>query len=186
MPTSVFRGVRRCALLASAIAVLACAPARAAAECPGAQRVPALKVSDADLRALACVVNRERRRRGRQALRRVDPLDRAAALHAADMVQRDYFDHRSPGGSMPADRARAMGYANDARSWGVAEDLAWGAGSLASPASIVRTWLTSPPHRAVLLAPRFADAGVGIAAGAPLTGIAGAATYTLMVGRVGA
>lgn len=181
MPTSVSRRARRSALLASAVAALAGAPAQAAGECPGAERVPSPTVSAADLRALACVVNHERRRRGRPALRRVRTLDRAAARHSADMVARGYFDHRSPGGSVPADRARDAGYLHGARSWRVAENIAWGAGTAATPASIVRAWLRSPPHRAILLAGGVSDAGVGIASGAPRGGVSRGATYTLLV-----
>ena len=42
-----------------------------------------------------------------------------------------------------------------------------GSGGRATPASIVRSWLTSPGHRAILLDGRYKDLGVGIALGAP-------------------
>jgi uncharacterized protein YkwD len=45
------------------------------------------------------------------------------------------------------------------------EDLAWGAGREALPASIVRAWMDSPMHRSVLLDCRFSHLGVGVAAG---------------------
>ena len=185
MPPSVSRLTRRSAVLASAFAALVSVPAQAAGECPGAERVPSPAVSAADLRSLACAVDHERRRRGRPALRRVRTLDRAAARHSADMGARGYFDHRSPGGSMPADRARDTGYLHGARSWRVAENIAWGAGPAATPASIVQTWLRSPPHRAILLAGDVPDAGVGIASGAPQGGMSRGATYTLLVGSTG-
>jgi uncharacterized protein YkwD len=174
---------RRCALLAIALVALACAPAQAARQCPGADDVPFPQVSDADISALQCVVNRERERRGLRRLDRTRSLDRASAQHSSDMAQNDYFDHRSPGGSTPAERARSAGYLSGARSWRVGENLAWGTGPLATPNSIVKAWLNSPPHRELMLSRGFADFGLGIAAGAPQAGVTGGATYTMLMGR---
>jgi uncharacterized protein YkwD len=174
---------RRCALLAIALVALSCAPAQAARHCPGADDVPFPQVSDADISALQCVVNRERERRGLRRLDRTRSLDRASAQHSSDMAQNDYFDHRSPGGSTPAERARSAGYLNGARSWRVGENLAWGTGPLATPNSIVKAWLNSPPHRELMLSRGFADFGLGIAPGAPQAGVAGGATYTMLMGR---
>jgi uncharacterized protein YkwD len=174
---------RRCALLTIALVALACAPAQAATRCPGANSVPLPSVTEADIAALACVVNRERLQRGLPALDRTRSLDHASARHSADMARRNYFDHPSPGGSTPAARARSAGYIGHARSWTVGETLAWGTGRLATPDSIVRGWLNSPPHRELMLSPRFADFGLGIAAGAPQPGVSGGATYTMMLGR---
>ena len=46
----------------------------------------------------------------------------------------------------------------------------------ATPASIVRSWLRSPGHRAILLDGRYDDVGIGIALGAPVGG--SGATFT--------
>jgi uncharacterized protein YkwD len=181
-PTIAITG-RRCALPAIALVALACAPAQAATRCPGANDVPFPQATDADVAALQCVVNRERARRGLRDLDRTRSLDQAAARHSSDMARNDYFDHRSPGGSMPADRARNAGYLSGASSWQVGETLAWGTGPLATPASIVRSWLNSPPHRELLLSRSFADFGLGIAPGAPQAGVSGGATYTVLLGR---
>ena len=54
------------------------------------------------------------------------------------------------------------------RSWSVGENLAWGTGVLATPRATVRAWMHSPDHRANLLDRRFADVGIGVAAGAPI------------------
>jgi uncharacterized protein YkwD len=175
---------RRCVLLSIALVAVACAPAQAAKRCPGANSAPLPSVTDADIAALECVVNRERQERGLPALDRTGSLDRAAARHSSDMARRNYFDHRSPGGSTPAARARHAGYMSHARSWTVGETLAWGTGRLATPNSIVDSWLKSPPHRELMLDRRFADFGLGIAAGAPQRGVSGGATYTMLLGRV--
>jgi uncharacterized protein YkwD len=174
---------RRCALLPIALVALACAPAQAAKRCTGANDVPFPQVSAAEVAALECVVNRERERRGLRPLDRTRSLDRAATGHSSDMARNDYFDHRSPGGSTPAARARSAGYMSGARSWRVGENLAWGTGALATPNSIVESWLKSPAHRELMLSRGFADFGLGIASGAPQAGVSGGATYTMLMGR---
>jgi uncharacterized protein YkwD len=187
-PVFVAQQARRCALLAIALVAIACAPAQAARphaakHCAGANDVPFPEVTAADIEALECVVNRERERRGLRELDRTRSLDRASDRHSSDMARNDYFDHRSPTGSTPADRARNAGYMSGASSWRVGETLAWGTGTLATPNSIVDSWLKSPGHRELLLDRRFDDFGLGIAAGAPRSGVSGGATYTMLLGR---
>jgi uncharacterized protein YkwD len=76
----------------------------------------------------------------------------------------------------PAQRINRAGYLGGTSTWTVGETIAWGRGGSASPASIVRSWLQSPPHRAILLDARYHDVGIGIAAGVPKGG--GGATFT--------
>ena len=62
----------------------------------------------------------------------------------------------------------------------VAEDIAWGTLSLATPRSIVAGWMASPRHRVNILNPGFRSTGVGVSPHAPASfaeGQAGA-TYT--------
>jgi uncharacterized protein YkwD len=81
----------------------------------------------------------------------VDPvLERAAVAHSADMVRRQYFDH-----GPFASRLRAFG----ARGPRFGETLSWTSGMGAR--SIIADWLSSPPHRAILLRPGFIRVGVG-------------------------
>jgi uncharacterized protein YkwD len=108
-------------------------------------------------RALLCLVNRQRARAGRRALRVNSRLALAARRHAADMARRGYFDHMSPAGRSPMTRARAVGWRGS-----IGEVLASSCGSLSTPAATVAAWLASPPHRAVLLG-HLKVAGTGIA-----------------------
>lgn len=64
-------------------------------------------------------------------------------------------------------RIEDTAYARGARSWALAENLAWGAGSAASPAEIVDTWMGSAAHRANILDAGLRDVGLGIATGTP-------------------
>ncbi len=87
----------------------------------------------------------------------LDPtLIRAARSHSLDMLRRDYFAH----GSF---LSRMLSF--NARGPVVGENLAWGAGSFASPATVIREWLQSPEHRRNLLRPGYRRIGIGAAIG---------------------
>jgi uncharacterized protein YkwD len=131
--------------------------------------------------AVRCLVNRARVAQGLRRLRQSGALARAAGGHARDMVRRDFFEHTTPGGLTPADRAQRAGY----RGLVVGETIAFAVGDDATPAGAVRGWLDSPSHRAVLLDRGMRHAGVGVADGAPAegAGVSGAATIVLDVGR---
>jgi uncharacterized protein YkwD len=45
------------------------------------------------------------------------------------------------------------------------ENLAWGSGSYAEPATIISEWLASPEHRANLLRPGWTRIGIGLVRG---------------------
>jgi uncharacterized protein YkwD len=99
------------------------------------------------------------------------------------MVAEHFFGHVAPNGSTLRARVSASGYLRGARAWSAGENIAWGAGRDATPASIVRAWMNSPGHRENILTAGFRDIGIGIALGAP--GGAGglrAATYTTEFG----
>lgn len=89
-------------------------------------------------------------------------LQRAAEAHTRDMIDRDYFSHNTKGsGKTSAARIRSAGYGY--RTAG--ENIAWGSGSLGSPASIFKSWMNSPGHRANILNKNFKEIGIGAAKG---------------------
>jgi uncharacterized protein YkwD len=90
------------------------------------------------------------------------------------MVRRHYFSHVSLSGSTFLQRIKRTGYLRRARSWSAGENIAWGSGGYATPRSIVRAWMNSPPHRENILNGRFREIGLGVARGAPR---GGGATY---------
>ena len=118
-------------------------------------------------------------------MRRDPRLRRAALAHAEDMVRRRYFRHDSLDGATFLSRIAERRYAPVRRGFRAGENLAWGAGRDGSPQAIVRAWMTSPPHRRVLLTRRFRDVGIGIRHGAPVRTAEPAATYVAEFGRVG-
>jgi uncharacterized protein YkwD len=154
--------------------------------CRGAE-TQALEAPSGAVRALRCVVNQVRRDRALPILRRRWRLDEAASRHVEDMVAREYFSHTSPGGATIVDRVRRSGYLEPGRAWRLGETLAWGTGSRSTPAAVVRAWLHSPRHGALLLDARFRDVGIGVAGGVPveLDGPAPGATFGLVLGVLG-
>jgi uncharacterized protein YkwD len=117
--------------------------------------------------ALVCEIARVRAKRDLRQLDRDERLAKAARRHAADMVDRHYFSHYSPGGADVADRARRTGYARRACSWRLGEVLAWGVGGRSTAAGTIRAWMDSPGHRRILISTRYSDLGVGTVAGTP-------------------
>jgi len=91
------------------------------------------------------------------------------------MVRQGFFSHTAPGGRTLSDRLRAARYGHAAA---VGEALAWGQGDRAAPRAIVRAWMHSAPHRAVLLGRNYRHVGIGVALGSPYDrSLRGSATY---------
>jgi uncharacterized protein YkwD len=159
--------------LAAASAVLALAAPSALAACAGDDVAP----GDAGAAAATlCLLNQQRAAHGLGPFSGSAVLDKAADGFAQDMVARRFFDHVSPGGGTFMDRIKAAGWVAGG-SWSAGENIAWGSGSLATPAEIVDGWMHSPGHRANILNGSFTQIGIGIAAGAPQAGVRDAGTY---------
>lgn len=111
--------------------------------------------------AIVREVNRERRRRGLRRLRTSPRLAWVARDQTLDQLRFDRLDHASSDGTSPSARIHRV-----VRARASGETIAFasvGAGS-GAPA-IVRLWMSSPPHAAVLLSPRFGRIGIGRARG---------------------
>jgi uncharacterized protein YkwD len=118
---------------------------------------------------LLTAVNQTRQAHGLPPFRASRNLMRSARRYSHYMLARDYFGHMN--------RIRVSW---SRWSW-VGEDLAIYPGWDTRVGSVVRSWMRSPPHRAVLLGTRFRAAGVGYAHGK--MGRRRATTVTLHVGR---
>jgi uncharacterized protein YkwD len=114
------------------------------------------------------LVNQDRRARGLSPLVRDPIAEQAAQLHAQDMLQRQFFDHRTPEGSKPRDRYRMVG--GNPRT-GIGENIYW----IENPAlrglsfslaqHLQRGWMNSPGHRENILTANYTGFGYGIAFG---------------------
>jgi len=157
------------------------APAAQAADCPGANLLPALASVPTAKAATLCLLNGERAARGLAPLATEATLESAATAYAEAMVQQRFFDHVSPGGQTL--RQRLASYVASANSFVTGENLAWGVGALATPDSIVKNWMASPGHRDNVLNGQFREIGVGIVGGTPIGSLpAISATYTTEFG----
>jgi uncharacterized protein YkwD len=150
----------------------------AATTCAVADATPAYANPQTIARATLCAVNAERRSHGLAPLRFNARLATAARHHSQDMVRRHYFSHVSLGGAKLASRVRQTGYMRSVSAWHVGETLAWGLGKLGSPGAVVRSWMGSPQHRAIILTPSFREVGIGVARGVPAAAQAPGCTYT--------
>jgi uncharacterized protein YkwD len=127
---------------------------------------PAERLGLARTRQLTlCLLNAERARAGLTPLRSEQRLELAAQRYAADMVERDFFDHTDPGGLDPQDRILMAGYPS-INAW-TGENLAWGEGSESAPLEIVDTWMHSPGHKRNILRAEFLEIGIGVEFAAP-------------------
>lgn len=142
--------------------------------CPGARRRSGARARRV---AIGCLVNRARTRAGLRGFAWNRALARAATRHASDMARRGYFAHQRSGGPSVAGRARAAGF----RGRRVGEAIAYGCGSSSTPLAIVRMWLASAPHRAILLSHR-SRVGIGVAGRPPVRCGGRGATYVLDAG----
>ncbi|HET8950930.1 MAG TPA: CAP domain-containing protein [Solirubrobacteraceae bacterium] len=146
----------------------------AAQPCPGARRRSGERARRV---AVGCLVNKARTAAGLRGFAWSRSLGRAATRHARDMSRHRFFAHQRAGGPSLARRARAAGF----RGSNVGEAIGYGCGSLSTPAAIVRMWLASPPHRAILLS-RRGRVGIGVAGRPPRSCGGRGATYVLDAG----
>jgi uncharacterized protein YkwD len=170
-------------LFLAAAAASSSPAATAQASCAHAAAQPAHLSRPAADHALQCLINDARRAHGLRPVRAERHLGSAAQGHASAMATQDFFAHDAPSGETMQNRVERAGYLRGARAWWLGEALAWGRDAMGSPVAILRGLLGSPPHRAILLDPRFRDLGIGVARGAPSGRGRGALTVTLDFGR---
>jgi uncharacterized protein YkwD len=150
-------------------AALVCAAALYAADASGRQGAPACanagtpssQLSKEQARnAMRCLINEERG--GRRSLRLHRELNRAAAKHSRRMREDDCLLHACAG--EPSSLAvRLRNYLRGASRTRYAEVIAVNVAA-APPRVIVNQWMTSAPHRKLVLG-RFKHMGVGVATG---------------------
>ncbi|MEU7823398.1 sigma-70 family RNA polymerase sigma factor [Catellatospora sp. NPDC049133] len=138
----------------SAAASPSVSPSAAASVRPSPTKAAAPSTLEGQMLAL---VNQARKSAGCGALRAEPKLDKAARLHSADMVKRNYFSHTTPDGVSPWDRAKAAGYDQPS-----AENIA--AGNATAKATM-QQWMNSPGHKANILNCSYKAMGVGRATG---------------------
>jgi uncharacterized protein YkwD len=152
-----------------------------AAGCPGADKGPRKMSSKRAAKIVVCLLNKQRKKRGKGHVSGHGQLAEAARGHSRRMQRADCFSHECPGEAPLTKRYQRSDYLPCKCSWGAAENIAWGAGRKGSPRKIVDAWMHSPPHRANILG-SYEHVGVGVRWGSPSKRKARAGTYTLDFG----
>lgn len=107
------------------------------------------------------LVNDARSRVGAPPLKSSERLVLASRGHSYDMALRNYLGHDGPAGDTPAERARGVGVDATALGEDLYMDHSTDRAKLAE--RTVQEWLGKPERRAIMLAPKFATTGVGVA-----------------------
>jgi uncharacterized protein YkwD len=157
----------RTALLACSAVICCCV---VIAWQPGAAQAKSAGL-DRTERKVVKLVNRIRARHGLRRLRASGALARAANDHTGDILRTDVLSHCSSDGTPMATRVRRYTGAD----W-VGENIAEVTRKGSAARRVVRMWMASPGHRAVLLSPSGRRIGVGKRAG--MLGSAKRAVFT--------
>lgn len=104
-------------------------------------------------------INAARAQHGLGRLQLSRRLRSAASFHSNEMARDGFFSHDSADGSSPWKRLARFYSSTGYRRWQVGETLLWYAPGVDATGA-VHDWLTSPDHRAILLAPAFREIGV--------------------------
>jgi uncharacterized protein YkwD len=104
-------------------------------------------------------INSLRGARGLRPLRVSRGLTAAATYHTNQMGFRGFFEHESANGAPFWKRIERFYPSRAGRSWSVGENILWGSPDI-SPASGVREWMLSPPHRENLLSREWREIGI--------------------------
>ena len=102
------------------------------------------------------LINEARTKAGVSALKLDTVLCEIASIKAQDMVDNNYFNHKSPKWGSSGDMLKAFGVSYSCRG----ENIAYGA---YNAAQVFSDWIDSPPHYDNLLDSEFTKAGVGYA-----------------------
>lgn len=159
------------------------APAARAA-CPGADVRPSGANAATVEQATLCLVNQIRAAHRLGALRSNEQLVGVADSQVSTMVRWNYFADVRPSGQTPLSLVVGTSYPVHAADVAVGQNIAWGTSRYSSPRHIVREWMNSPPHRAIILTSEYRDAGVAVAPELPDVLKAGrrGATYAMEFG----
>jgi uncharacterized protein YkwD len=112
-------------------------------------------------RSILRLINAQRGQNGLGGLRASGALSRAADAHSRDMAGRGFFDHTSSDGTSFNTRVRRY-----TRMGTIGETLAVTSRRRGAASGVVAMWMSSAPHRAIVLHPGFSRVGVALRWGA--------------------
>ena len=104
-------------------------------------------------------LNRTRRAFGLDGLKVSPALSRAAFRHSNEMALSGEFAHESPDGTPFWKRVQRYYPLSGYATWYAGEALLWSSPDVSARAAVA-DWLASPPHRKILLDPKWTEVGV--------------------------
>jgi uncharacterized protein YkwD len=128
--------------------------------CPSADDLNA--PSAAQEKAMLCLTNQARRRRGLGKLGDIAKLNRAASHKSGDILRCDSFSHEACGRDFTFWMQR-VGYI-PAPCWRAGENIAWGTGSHGTVRAIFNSWMHSSGHRENILG-SYGQVGIALRVG---------------------
>ena len=135
--------------------------------------------------ALLAQINTFRSGHGLVRLKASEPLTAVADRHSAQMAKLGFFSHASANGQSFSQRLAQAYSPRGYRSWTVGENLVWGGPDIAA-ARAFKLWLSSPPHRANLMNPRWREVGLGAVHSTSAPGVYGGGAATIVTADFGA
>ncbi len=142
-----------CALVALAAVVSAFTFAPASADARTGSQIAALDSG------ILQQINFIRSQHGLVPLRPSGALTEAADQHSEEMTEAGYFEHSSADGSVFWKRIVRYYPSGDFGYWSVGENLLWASPTVSSAAAL-QLWMSSPEHRANILAARWREIGI--------------------------
>lgn len=141
--------------------------------CPDVALLPTAANGKRVVKSTLCLLNKERAKRRLRPVKLNGKLGKAATGHSRDMVTRHFFAHTGPSGPSLPGRITRVRYKG-----AFGETLGFGAGSLGSPQEMVKAWMNSPPHKAIILTRRYRTVGIGVVPEDPKLSGPPSASYT--------
>jgi uncharacterized protein YkwD len=130
--------------------------------CPNQNNVRGVSSSQ-KIRAMWCMTNYARMKRGLRKYNLNSKLNWSARRKSADIRRCQQFSHNACKKDFTYWIQRSR---YPRQCYFVGENIAWGSGGLSSVNSIFKAWMNSPPHRrAILEADDFSDIGIGVVYG---------------------
>ena len=164
----------------AALLVVAVAPSAGSAR-PSGSTAPVAQLQG----ALLGQINAFRTAHGLVRLKPSEPLTAVADRHSAQMAKLGFFSHASANGQSFSQRLAQAYSPRGYRSWTVGENLVWGGPDIAA-ARAFKLWLSSPPHRANLMNPRWREVGLGAVHSSSAPGVYGGGPATIVTADFGA
>ncbi|MBZ9606334.1 LysM peptidoglycan-binding domain-containing protein [Clostridium estertheticum] len=119
-------------------------------------KVPNLAEDKKLEKEVVTLVNQERAKQGLAPLKDNWELSRVARYKSGDMGDKNYFSHTSPTYGSPFDMMKNFGI----KYTSAGENIAMGQ---QTAASVMKSWMNSPGHKANILSKNFTEIGVGVA-----------------------